>query len=117
MTAVGAYLQELRDAQRLTLKAVAESLGVSDRIVSAWEKGEHTPKIDVMPKLLARLHGAWEDVVILMREDADKETARGLAQRRLVGRQLTDEQRAFIEGLDPDQLTALLAVAKQMKRP
>ena len=67
MAAVGAYFQELREAQRLTLKAVADGLGVSDRIVSAWEKGEHTPKIDVMPRLLARLQGAWEDVSRLMR--------------------------------------------------
>jgi len=117
MSAVGIYLQELREAQRLTLKAVAEGLGVSDRIVSAWEKGEHTPKIDVIPGLLARLHGAWEDVAILMGEEANEETARGLARRRLTGKRLTDEQRAFIEGLDPDQLTALLAVAKQMRRP
>ena len=116
MTAVGVYLQELREAQRLTLKAVAESLGVSDRIVSAWEKGEHTPKIDVMPKLLARLRGAWEDVSVLMGEGASEEAARDLAQRRLGGGHLTDEQRAFIEGLSPDQLAAILAVAKQMRR-
>ena len=55
MASVGAYFHELRKAQNLTLEAVAEGLGVSDRIVSAWEKGDHTPKIDVMPKLLTRV--------------------------------------------------------------
>lgn len=116
MAAVGAYFQELREAQRLTLKAVADGLGVSDRIVSAWEKGEHTPKIDVMPRLLARLQGAWEDVSRLMREEASTDTARAVARARLRNVGLTDDQRAFIESLDDDQLKALIAVAEQMKR-
>lgn len=116
MATVGAYLQELRNAQNLTLKAVADGLGVSDRIVSAWEKGEHAPKIDVMPGLLKKLRGAWEDVSRLMAEELSEAEARDIAKRRLAWGGLTDEQKAFLEQLTPDQRDALLTFARQMQR-
>jgi Predicted transcriptional regulators len=114
MEAVGIYFLELRQAQGLSQQDVADEVGVSDRIVSAWEKGKHVPKIDVMPKLLQRLRGSWDDVKRLMLEDANDTMAREMAKQRLKGAGLTDEQRAFLESLNPDQREALLAFARQM---
>ena len=117
MSVVGVYIQELRLGRDLTLKDVADEIRVSDRIVSAWEKGEHEPKVGAFDALLKFLSGTWDDVTLLVRDDATEEDARAAARRRLLGDDLgfTPEQRAFLENLTPRQKEALLAVAREMR--
>lgn len=114
MNKVGIYFQELRLSKQLSQRDVAAVVGVSDRIISAWERGEHAPKIDVLPRLLEKLGGAWDDVQRLMEDDSDVDLARLLAKRRINHEGLTEEQREFLENLSPEQRSALLAFAQQM---
>ena len=115
MDAIGAYLAALRDGRGLTQHAFAEDLGVSERSLREWEKGRTAPDVNTLSDLLAKLKGSWMHVFMLTKEDATPEQAKTLAHRQVQGN-LTDDQRTFIENLDPDQLAALIAVAEQMKR-
>ncbi len=116
MDAVGAYIATLRDGRGFTQQAFAELMGISERGLRDWEKGRTAPDVDALSSLLARLKGSWMHVALLAREEATAEQGRNLARRRLKDVGLTDDQRAFIESLDDDQLKALIAVAEQMKR-
>lgn len=118
MPAFGVYIQELRQGQGLTLRAVGEALGVSDRIVSAWEKAEHEPKVGVMPALLNLLRGSWDDAVRLLREDATEEQARQLARERLAQQEyaLRYDQEAIIRGLSDEDLALLVEIASRLRQ-
>lgn len=113
MTHVGIYIATLRTG-RFSQEEIAKRIGVSEKIVRAWEKGVHEPKVSLMNALLSILQGSWDDVKRLMLEDANDTMAREMAKQRLKGAGLTDEQRAFLESLNPDQREALLAFARQM---
>ena len=117
MAAVGTYINFLREDQGLTLLEVGNAIDMSDRIVSAWEKGRHQPKVEQLFNLVNHLGGVWDDVTILMRKGAKKEEALELAKRRRAGdKGFTPEEKAYLESLSPEQKAALLAVARQMKR-
>lgn len=117
MAAVGEYIRYLREDQGLTLQEVGTAIDMSDRIVSAWEKGRHQPKVEQLFNLVTFLGGVWDDVTILIRRGAKKEEALVLAKRRRSGdRGFSAEEKAYLESLSPEQKAALLAVARQMKR-
>ena len=42
---IGEFLQELRKDKGLTQKGLAEQIGVSDKTISKWERGESIPDI------------------------------------------------------------------------
>lgn len=117
MSAVGVYIKYLREDQDMTLLEVGNAIDMSDRIVSAWEKGRHQPKFEQLYNLVDHLGGVWDDITILMRKGAKKEEALELAKRRRAGdKGFSPEERAYLESLSPEQKAALLAVARQMKR-
>jgi len=115
MNAVGAYIATLREGRGFTQQVFAEMLGISERGLRDWEKGRTAPDVDALSELLKRLKGSWMHIAILAGADATIEQGQALAHRQVQGIGLTDEQRAFIESLDPAQLAALVAVAEQMK--
>lgn len=49
-------LKELRLREKLTLKQVAEMLGVSQFSIIRWEKGETSPNAEKLKKLADLLH-------------------------------------------------------------
>lgn len=116
MDAVGAYIATLREGRGFTQQAFAELLGISERGLRDWEKGRTAPDVDDLSTMLKRLTGSWMHIATLAREGATAAEGQALAHRQIKGAGLTDEQRAFIESLDPDQLAALVAVAEQMRR-
>lgn len=117
MATVGIYLKYLREDQGLTQEQAGDAIGMSDRIVSAWEKGRHQPKVEQLYALVEYLGGVWDDITILMRKGSRKDEALELAKRRRSGdRGFSGEERAYLESLSPEQKAALLAVARQMKR-
>lgn len=115
MEAVGAYIATLRERRGYTQLALAEALGISERGLRDWEKGRTAPDVGDLRELLGRLKGSWMHIAMLARDGATIADARQYAERQAQGLGLTDEQRAFIESLDPDQLAALVAVAEQMR--
>jgi len=83
MEAVARYLSTLREARRLSQKQVGDAVGVSDRQVSNWEKGENQPKLGYIPSLLAVLRGDYEDLKQLLVEDVPGDRGEDLARWRL----------------------------------
>lgn len=116
MAHVGTYIAVRREAEGLTQEALAELLGVSERIVREWEKGRHEPKIGMMRRLLRAIGGSWEDVDRLLGDDADANDALHLAARRDAVRplRLTPNEQRLIEvvqegNLSSEQIAALIA--------
>ena len=60
---LGRKIARLRKRQGLTQQALAERLGVSDKAVSKWERGESVPDISVL-KNIADLFGVTVDYLI-----------------------------------------------------
>jgi len=117
MNAIGVYLKTLRTEQQKTLDAIAEAIAVSDRIISAWEKGRYDVRIGVMNDLLHELNGSWADIEAIQSKHMTDEQGRALALRRIrEGRGFTADQRALLEDLPQEQKEALLQVANQMRR-
>ena len=48
---IGRFIAERRKMQKLTQAQLAESLGITDRAVSKWERGKAMPDVSVMPEL------------------------------------------------------------------
>lgn len=116
MEAVGAYIATLRERRGYTQSLFAEKMHISERGLRDWEKGRTAPDVAALQLLLEQLKGSWSHIAVLAREESTVEDGRAYAERQAAGVGLTDEQRAFIENLDPDQIAALVAVAEQMKR-
>lgn len=47
----GKFIQEMRKAQGLTQRQLAEKLSISDKTVSKWETGCGLPEVSIMPEL------------------------------------------------------------------
>lgn len=116
MEYVGAYISELRSANGLTQPELAAKIGVHERTVRNMESGRHESKPTDLAAALDLLHGSWIHVAQLLRSSADAALARKLAADAVKGTGFTDEQRAFLENLTPDQKAALLSVAHQMRQ-
>jgi transcriptional regulator with XRE-family HTH domain len=58
---VGKYLAECRRAAGLTQRDVGSELGMTDRVVSDWERGVTLPSFDVMARMLRITGGRIEE--------------------------------------------------------
>lgn len=116
MELVGAYVSLLRNASRLTQDELADKVGVHVRTVRNLESGRHEPKPTDLAAVLELLHGSWVHVAQLLRPGATKTLVERLAKQVAEGSSFTDEQRAFLENLTPEQKAAILAVARQMQQ-
>lgn len=115
MKAVGVYVGVLRTEQGITQEAMAQRAGISEKTLRNLESGRHEPKLTKLADIVELLRGSTTHVAELMRPSATVERARILAREALSGAGFTDEQRAFLEGLTPEQKAALLSVARQMQ--
>ena len=48
---IGRFIAEQRKLHNLTQASLAESLGITDRAVSKWERGKGMPDVSLMPEL------------------------------------------------------------------
>ena len=53
--AMGLVIKEKRKEQNLTQKELAEKIGVSDKAVSKWERGESLPDVTLIPAIAVTL--------------------------------------------------------------
>lgn len=116
MELVGEYVSLLRSASRLTQVELADKIGVHVRTVRNLESGRHEPKPTDLAAVLELLHGSWVHVAQLLQPSATKTLVERLAREAISGQGFTDEQRALLEGLTPDQKAAILTVARQMQQ-
>ena len=56
-------LSILRKNKKLTQTELSKKLYVSQRLISAWEKAERTPSIEMIPKLSKILNCSIEELV------------------------------------------------------
>lgn len=116
MEAVGAYIAALRKKQGWSQVAFADVLGVSEKALRQWEHGEHEPKLTVLHAIVFAVKGAWDDVAQLLREDATIDEGRRLAKLRSGALAFSDEERALITRLSPEQRRLVAEIARQMLR-
>lgn len=112
---LGAYLHELRDLRGLTQEDVGDAIGVSNRMVGKWESGENEPKISNTLAVFRVLRGSLDDLLALESVTSPEEAKTIARQRYASGELLTDEDRALLSRLTPEQKTALLALVRQMR--
>ena len=53
---IGEFLKELRISSGLTQKEAGDLLGISDKSISRWERGQNLPDLDTLAKV-ARVYG------------------------------------------------------------
>lgn len=63
MTKFSERLKELRQEKNLSTRALAQAIGVSNSVISKWEKGQRTPTIDNLYNL-AVFFGVSADYLI-----------------------------------------------------
>jgi transcriptional regulator with XRE-family HTH domain len=81
-SALGTKIKLLRIKNRMSAKALAESIGVSPSLISKIEKGTTNPSIDVLRKMVAQLHVTMADLMeseTTLRAGAPERRARGQA--------------------------------------
>lgn len=117
MEAVGAYIRAMAEQRGLKIVAVSREANVAPNYIWRLEHGEtESPSFEVVAALVAAVKGSMEDVRKLLVEGADVLRAEALAITRVMGAGLSDEQRAYLETLTLDELEALMAVARKMRR-
>ena len=76
-------IKTLREGRKLTQRALAEAVGVTDKAVSKWERGESLPDVAVLAEL-ARLYGVTLDYLIQDANDRKAPPAPGRIRRRIL---------------------------------
>lgn len=62
-TKIGSFIAEIRKAQNLTQKQLADTLGISDKTVSKWECGKGLPDVSLMLPLCGVLNITVNDLL------------------------------------------------------
>ena len=68
-TRTGALIRTLRQQKHLTQRQLADTIGVSDKAVSKWERGCGAPDISLLPRLSQALGTSAE---ALLRGDLEE---------------------------------------------
>lgn len=91
---IGTFIAALRKAKGLTQRELAETLNVSDKAVSRWERDESAPDLSLIP-VIADVFGITSDELLRGQRnhasaDPDRETARSEKQiRNILNRSTT----------------------------
>ena len=75
MKDVGRYLADCRKSAGLTQKEVADKLGMTDRVVSDWERGVTLPAFDVMARLITLIGGDIQEATRLLLSERNEAQA------------------------------------------
>lgn len=117
MEAVGAYIRVMAKQRNMTIVAVSRQANVAPNYIWRLEHGDtETPSFEVVAALVAAVQGSMEDVRRLLTERAGVARADALAISRVLGGGLSEEQRAYLESLSPEQLEAIVELARKMQR-
>lgn len=60
---IGKFIAEMRKAQKLTQKQLADALVISDKTISKWECGKGLPEVSLMLPLCEMLHITVNDLL------------------------------------------------------
>lgn len=116
MEAIGVYVRTLRDRRGFTQEGLAGLVGISEKTMRNLESGRHDPKIETLAQIVVQIRGSLAHIARLMDPAAPISLALELAGEALSDGGFTDEQRAYLESLTPEQKRVLLSVAREMKQ-
>lgn len=89
---IGKYISEKRKEKGLTQAVLADSLGITDRAVSKWERGKGLPDASIMLELCDRLEISVNE--LLSGEDIDMKDYNKKAEENLLEMKKQNEQYA-----------------------
>ena len=113
MTPFGAKLRELRAARGVTLKAMAEAIGVSAAYLSALEHGRRgAPTWYLVQRIITFFNVIWDEAEELERlaEDSDPRVTVDTAGLSPKATQLANRLARQIRALGEGEITAMLAL-------
>lgn len=70
-TDLGRLIAEARRSARLTQAQLAAEIGTSQSAISRWERGDDTPRVDTLVRIL-RACGFEPDLVLRRHDDVDR---------------------------------------------
>ena len=73
----GALVRELRQIEGISQAELARRIGSTQAVVSRWERGEETPRLDALVRVL-RATGFEADLVFRRHDDEDRSQLRWL---------------------------------------
>ena len=123
MTPFGAKLRELRAARGVSLKAMAEAIGVSGAYLSALEHGRRgAPTWYLVQRIITYFNVIWDEAEELERlaQDSDPRITVDTAGLSPRATQLANRLARHIATLGEGEITALLAILDAqtgMRRP
>ena len=123
MTPFGAKLRELRAARGVSLKAMAEAIGVSGAYLSALEHGRRgAPTWYLVQRIITYFNVIWDEAEELERlaQDSDPRITVDTAGLSPRATQLANRLARQIATLGEGEITALLAILDAqtgMRRP
>ena len=113
MTPFGAKLRELRAARGVSLKAMAEAIGVSGAYLSALEHGKRgAPTWYLVQRIITYFNVIWDEAEELERlaQDSDPRITVDTAGLSPRATQLANRLARQIGSLGEGEITALLAI-------
>lgn len=116
MEAVGAYIRVMAEQRKLKIITVSNAAGVASNYIWRLEHGDtESPSFEIIAALVTAVKGSMEDVRQLLLEQADAARAEALAVKRVMSGGLSPEQRAYLDSLSPEQLDAIVSMARKMR--
>ena len=71
-TAIGSYIARKRREQNLTQEQLAQQLGVSNKTISKWEKGQSVPDAEQLIKLAVILETTVSELLVTKVENEEE---------------------------------------------
>lgn len=72
---VGRFLAELRHGEHMTQEALAERIGVTNKTISRWERGNYMPDIEML-QALSQIYGVSVDELLAGERGSDDQAVR-----------------------------------------
>src|SRR3954454_22780709 len=71
MVSVGRLVRDVRQDAGLTQTALADAIGTKQSVVSRWENGDDTPRLETLVRIL-RACGFEADIALRRQDDVDR---------------------------------------------
>lgn len=94
-------IKKLRRRKGLTQGQLGERIGVSQQVITNYERGLREPNLETLSKIAAVLGASFEQIVGAAPVEVEEETSRALQKRfEKVKKLPKDKQKAFIAFVD-----------------
>ena len=108
---MGEIIYKYRTEKKLTQKQLAEMIGVTNKAVSKWERGEGFPDVTLLPTLAKALDISI-DALFNVSQEEEKKSDDSIAKQQETSTQetLSEEKRTFLQRLKLSRSDLLKAI-------